>query len=119
VITLTDIGFMGPGLPIDGYGPGFFRIGGKAYQGAVIVAPDGISLWAGLGDQAALTALAGRIDVLFLGLGRSIGHAAPDLRTSIEGLGIGLEAMDSPAAARSYNICLSEGRRVAAALIPV
>jgi uncharacterized protein len=32
---------------------------------------------------------------------------------------VGVEAMDSPAAARTYNVLLSEGRRIAAALIPV
>jgi uncharacterized protein len=33
--------------------------------------------------------------------------------------GIGLEFMDTPAAARLYNVLVSEGRRLAAALIAV
>jgi uncharacterized protein len=119
MISLTDIGFSGPGLPVDGYGPGFFRVGGVVHHGAVIVAPDGPRPWSGLEDRAALLALAGQIDVLFLGLGRAIAHPPAELRAALDDLAVGLEAMDSPAAARSYNICLSEGRRVAAALIPV
>lgn len=119
MISLTDIGFSGPGLPVDGYGPGFFRVGGQVLDGPVIVAPDGVRGWGGLADWAALVALAGQIDILFLGMGQKIAHPDPELRTTLDGLGIGLEPMDSPAAARSYNICLSEARRVAAALIPV
>nr|MCU0854979.1 Mth938-like domain-containing protein [Paracoccaceae bacterium] len=33
--------------------------------------------------------------------------------------GMGVEAMASPAACRTYNVLLSEGRRVALALLPV
>ena len=39
MITLTDISYSGPGRPVDGYGPGFFRIDGQVLEGAVIVAP--------------------------------------------------------------------------------
>jgi len=119
MISLTEIGYSGPARPIDGYGPGFFRVGGQVLRGAVVVAPDGARGWGGLGDLAALLALGGQIDVLLLGTGRVIAHADPALRQALENAGIGVEAMDSPAAARSYNICLSEGRRIAAALLPV
>jgi uncharacterized protein len=34
-------------------------------------------------------------------------------------LGLGVEVMSSPAACRTYNVLLSEGRRVALALLPV
>jgi len=37
----------------------------------------------------------------------------------LEQAGIGVESMASPAACRTYNVLLSEGRRVAVALIPV
>ena len=38
---------------------------------------------------------------------------------ALEALGLGVEVMSSPAACRTYNVLLSEGRRVALALIPV
>ncbi|PKP73372.1 MAG: hypothetical protein CVT84_13865 [Alphaproteobacteria bacterium HGW-Alphaproteobacteria-6] len=104
---------------IDGYGPGFFRIGGRVMRGAVIVTETGAGPWAGLADAAPLIALAGRIDVLLIGTGATITHLPAGLRNAIEAAGIGLEAMDSAAAARGYNLLLAEGRRVAAALIPV
>jgi len=37
----------------------------------------------------------------------------------IEEAGIGVEVMNSPAACRTYNVLLGEGRRIAAALLPV
>ena len=106
-------------LPIDGYGPGFFRVGGQVIRGAVLVHAGGASTWGGPEDTAPLLALAGDIDVLFLGMGAEIAHPPTTLRTALEGAGIGVEVMASPAAARTYNVLLSEGRRIAAALLPV
>ena len=110
---------LGRAVAVDGYGPGFFRIGGRVMRGAVIVTETGAGPWAGLADAAPLMALAGRIDVLLIGTGTTITHLPADLRAAIEAAGIGLEAMDSAAAARGYNLLLAEGRRVAAALMPV
>jgi hypothetical protein len=42
-----------------------------------------------------------------------------DFRAAFEGVGIGVEAMNSPAAARTYNVLLGEGRRIAVCLLPV
>lgn len=119
MISLTEISFSGPARPIDGYGPGYFRVGGQILHGPVLVTPDGARSWGGLADMAALLALKGQIDVLLLGMGGAIAHPDPVLRRALEDCAIGVEPMDSPAAARSYNICLSEGRRIAAALLPV
>jgi uncharacterized protein len=41
------------------------------------------------------------------------------LKEALDEAGIGVEAMNSPAACRTYNVLVSEGRRVAAALLPV
>ena len=75
--------------------------------------------WAGLEDSAALTALAGDVDVIFLGMGGEISHAPKGLRDAVEAGGMGLEVMNSPAACRTYNVLVSEGRRVALAVMPV
>ncbi|WP_417524194.1 Mth938-like domain-containing protein [Marinovum sp.] len=105
--------------PVDGYGPGFFRIGGKVYAGHVITAPSGTRLWDGLDDRDALLALAGQCDVLFIGTGAEIAHIPAELRQTLEEAGLGVEAMASPAACRTYNVLLSEGRRVALAALTV
>lgn len=105
--------------PVEGYGPGFFRIGGQVIHGPVIAGPGGIQTWAGLEDSAALLALKGQVDVLFVGTGADIDHLPETLTNPLEEAGMGVEAMASPAACRTYNVLLSEGRRVALALIPV
>jgi len=107
------------GLLVDGYGPGFFRIGGQVHQGAVTVLPSGVAVWGGYDDTAALIAAAGALDVLFVGTGAEIAHVPATFRDALETAGIGVEAMASPAACRTYNVLLSEGRRVGLALLPV
>ncbi len=117
-MELNEINFAGV-VPIDGYGPGFFRVGGQVIEGAVIVTAEHAQAWSGLSDAAPLIALAERADVIFVGMGSEIAHLPAELRSAVEEAGIGVEVMSSPAAARTYNILLSEGRRVAAALLPV
>ncbi|MDO5647809.1 Mth938-like domain-containing protein [Paracoccus sp. (in: a-proteobacteria)] len=104
---------------IDGFGPGFFRVGGQVHHGPVIVEQDTAIAWGGLDDLAPLVALGGRVDVLFLGMGADIAYAPRDLVDALAGVGIQVEPMASSTAARIYNVTLSEGRRVACALLPV
>jgi uncharacterized protein len=105
--------------PIDGYGPGFFRVGGHVLRGPCLVTPWDAGPWGGLADTGGPLSLAGRIDVLFVGMGAEIAHVPADFRQVIEDAGIGVEVMNSPAACRTYNVLLGEGRRIAVALIPV
>ena len=44
-------------VPVDSYGPGFFRIAGRVIRGPVIVTAAGAQPWGGLADTAALIAL--------------------------------------------------------------
>jgi uncharacterized protein len=106
-------------LPVEGYGPGFFRIGGTVHRGPLAVLPTGVRPWGGYGDAATLLAVAQDLDVLFIGTGAEIAHVPRELRAALEGAGVGVEAMASPAACRTYNVLLSEGRRVGLALLPV
>ncbi len=112
-VTFTDA------MPIDGYGPGFFRIGGEVVLGHALTGPKGTTLWGGFDDTDPLLALAPHIDFLFVGTGAEIAHLPKSFRTLLEEAGIGVEVMSSPAAARTYNVLLSEGRRVALAMLMV
>lgn len=105
--------------PIDGYGPGFFRVGGTVFHGPVCVTETGVRSWGGLDDTQPLLDLLGEVDVIFLGTGTEIAHIPTALRSVLEEAGIGVETMNSPAACRTFNVLLSEGRRVAVALLPV
>lgn len=106
-------------VPVDSYGPGFFRVGGIVHHGAVIVSGAGVSGWGGWDDASSLLALAEHVDVIFVGTGAEIAHMPPAFRAQMDAAGLAVEAMASPAACRTYNVLLSEGRRVALAALAV
>jgi uncharacterized protein len=66
-------------------------------------------------DCAALIAL--QPAVLLLGTGPSQKFPAREIFAAFLTRGIGLEVMDNAAAARTYNVLLGEGRKVAAAFV--
>ena len=111
-VTYTDA------APVDGYGPGFFRVAGEIRNGGMAILPSGVTGWDGFEDSAALVG-AQNIDVLLIGTGAEIAHIPASLRDALEGVGIGVEVMASPQACRTYNVLLGEGRRVALAVLPV
>lgn len=117
-MQIREAGF-GSALPIDGYGPGFFRIAGAVHRGGLLIRAEGATSWSGFDDLAALRALAGQVDLLLCGMGADIAHLPKGLQLELESFGVMAEAMATPAAARHYNVLLSEGRRVAAALLPM
>ncbi|WP_373635532.1 Mth938-like domain-containing protein [Yoonia sp. SS1-5] len=106
-------------VPIEGYGPGFFRIAGERVDGPIALFPSGVKPWGGYDDIATLLDMADQVDVIFVGTGAEIAHLPADFRKAFDDAHIGVEPMASPAACRTYNVLLSEGRRVAVALIPV
>ena len=117
-MRLTEITY-GSARAVEGYGPGFFRVAGHVLRGACLITPWDAGPWGGFDDTAAPLCLAGRIDVLFVGTGTNVAHVPQAFREVLEEQGIGVEAMASPTACRTYNVLLGEGRRVAVALIPV
>ena len=117
-MQMNEMSFSGPD-PVEGYGPGFFRIAGQVISGPLLTGPTGSAPWAGFDDTAPLLALTGEIDVLFIGTGAEVAHVPPAFRATLERAGIGVESMSSPAACRTYNVLLSEGRRIALAALPV
>lgn len=108
---------FGAALPVDGYGPGFFRIAGQVHRGGLLIHGQAGQAWQGYDDRAAVLALAGSVDILFVGTGAEIAILPKDFVGDLEAVGIFCEGMATPSAARSYNVLLSEGRRVAAALL--
>jgi uncharacterized protein len=112
---------------IDAYGEGGFRLAGARHEGSVLILKDEPRSWA-VAAMAELTLAdlapvleAGAADVEFVLLGTGARNAMPprEIREGLRAAGIGLEFMDTPAAARLYNLLTSEGRRLAAALIAV
>lgn len=117
-MRLSEIDF-GAAQPVEGYGPGFFRVAGTAHPAPLVIVPGEVVPWGGYEDLDPLLALAGQVDVLFVGTGGAIAHIPAQMRRTLEDAGLGVEIMDSPAACRTYNVLLSEARRVALAVLPV
>ena len=63
---------------------------------------------------SALAAALGR-----LGAGLTFAAALPDLEAALDARGIGVEPMDSRAAARAWGVLRAEDRQVVAALYPI
>ena len=109
---------------IERYGPPGFRVSGVVWEGPVLVFPNRTLAWAvaaaaaiDLESLAPVIADSG-VEILLLGLGRQMAAVARELRVGLRQRGIALEAMDTGAACRTYNLLLGEDRRVAAALLP-
>ncbi len=89
----------------------------------MLVFPDHLDEQWGPDDFAALSSahLAALLpipcDVLLLGTGNRQRFPAPALLRPLIEAGRPVEVMDTPAACRTYNILVAEGRMVAAALI--
>jgi uncharacterized protein len=117
----VEVDFEGR-LPVDGYAPGGFRVAGAVHLGPLALAPEGVIGWTGLPDLGAFLERAASFDVLLVGTGPELGLPEPAFaraRAELEAAGPGVEVMATPSACRTYNVLLAEGRRVAAALMPV
>jgi uncharacterized protein len=122
----TPGGFV-PGLhPIDAYGAGGFRFAGMSHRGSILALPSGIRAWpvekpADLTRESLAAALAEAeaIDLLLLGMGLDVVAVPEAVRRPFREARIGLDVMQTGAAARTFNVLLAENRRVAAALIAV
>jgi len=108
---------------ILGYGPGRILIGGRTYTRGLIVSPERIDTdW---GPENAIDLAAKHFDallaldpqIIIIGTGKH--QIFPDPNTYLTALqqGLGVDIMDTGAACRTYNILVSEGRKVVAGLI--
>ncbi len=108
---------------IDAYGIDGIVIGGRRYRDGLIVTPERIIDPWGPREPAALTAehldelLALAPQIIVLGTGGIQVFPDASLYWKVMEQGIGFEVMDTGAACRTYNILMSEGRRVAAGLL--
>jgi uncharacterized protein len=109
---------------IQSYASGTFTVTGKIYTGPVIIFPDEVLEWKistplSAEDFALLVERKDVLDVVLLGMGKNMALLDPQLRKTLKERGVSPEPMDTGAACRTYNLLMAEGRRVAAALIPV
>ena len=107
---------------IQSYSNGKFRISGQVYEGAVIVTPALVLPWGepAISESAIASYLSrlSEVEVVLLGVGAQLTAMPPFVREARARLGVPVDIMDTGAACRTYNVLLTEGRNVAAFMLP-
>ncbi|WP_454628172.1 Mth938-like domain-containing protein [Bradyrhizobium cenepequi] len=122
----SDAPHLPRSAPIEAYGKGGFAFADMSHRGSLLCLPDGIWAWPVTAprqiDQYSLErvfAKANIIDTLIVGTGTEVWIAPKVLRDALRAVHVVLDTMQTGPAIRTYNIMMSERRRVAAALIAV
>jgi uncharacterized protein len=105
------------------YGDGFVAINHPRFDHSVLVAPAGpVTRW----DASTVESLTPthfdailelKPEIVILGTGDRLRFPKPTLTRALAAAAVGFEAMDTKAACRTYNILMSEGRQVLAAIL--
>jgi uncharacterized protein len=118
-------GPQAPGPRVQGFSGRSFVVDGEAYEG-LLLTPERAARWdapalADLtpADVEALLALDPAPEFLILGTGASQAFPPRAFVAALDAKRIGVEAMDSRAAARTWTLLRGEGRWIAAALMPL
>ena len=109
---------------IEAYGDEGFKVSGTRFPGSILVQPDAVLPWRiATFEAVTLESLMPLLDdqigleILLLGCGGKMVLPSAALRQEVRALGPVLEAMDTGAACRTYNVLMAEERRVGAALL--
>ena len=113
------------GPVVRGYAAGGFNVDGRSYR-ALLLTPERASAWDApeLSDLTVesvgeLLALQPAPEFLLLGTGPTMAFPPRALVRALEARGIGVEAMDSRAAARTWGVLRAEERWIVAAIMPL
>lgn len=105
---------------------GAYRIGNRVVPGGLLLTPDNAFDWEPpaidaltIEDFGQLLALDPLPEFIVLGTGADLAHPPRALVRALEERGIGLDPMDSRAAARAWSLLRAEERWAAAALMPL
>jgi uncharacterized protein len=111
---------------LDAYGNGGFRFADMSHRGSILCLPSGIWAWPVTKAQEVTAASfakaaeeADRIEVFLIGTGDDHVPLPPEIRAFLKDAGLHFDVMPTGAAARTYNVLMSDERKVAAALIAV
>ena len=107
---------------VTGYGPGYVEVNGARHTGNLVLDASSVRPW----DVAGFEALRPEDfeivlelgpELVLLGTGLRHRPAPPRLTAWLTRAGVALEAMNTQAACRTYNILVADGRRVAGAFL--
>ena len=105
------------------HGPGYVDVKNQRYEKSLVVLPDEIIAdWSpasfdALAPTDFAAVLATKPEVVLLGTGPKLRFPGPEIVRPLIEARVGYEVMDVAAVCRTYNILVSEGRRVAAAVV--
>jgi uncharacterized protein len=108
---------------VTAYGPGFVEINAVRHTGNLVFSPGHpAEAWSPtcfdeLAEADFETLLSLEPEIVLLGTGSRQRFPGPRLYRALTCARIGVESMDTPAACRTYNILMAEGRRVVAAIL--
>ncbi len=111
---------------LTGFADQAFRVDGAIVEGGLWLTPEWARSWDApswdaldpdaLDDLLTITPMP---EFLLLGTGAHLRRPSPAFVAAVEARNIGVEAMDSRAAARSWGLLRNEGRWLSAALLPL
>jgi len=119
-----DVDFEGP--VITGFTPQGFKVGDKRFNSGLLISPEQALPW----DSPSIDALdyakiakslslAPKPEFLLFGSGSQMTQPPASFRREVEAAGVGVEVMDSRAAARTWGILRSEERWIIGAFLPL
>lgn len=106
-----------------GYGDGYIAINHQSYAASLVVTPDAlydqwqVADFAALSDAHMQFLVSLNPEIVILGTGTVQRFPPPAMMRHFTTAQIGVEVMATPAACRTYNILLAEGRAVIAAVL--
>ena len=111
---------------VSGFSGDAFKVGEERFATGLWLTPEQATGWdAPLLDVLDVAGLASLLTIdpppefLLLGTGGAMRRPSPGFVAELEARGIGVEAMDSRAAARAWGVLRGEGRWIVAALLPL
>lgn len=108
---------------ITAYGADYIEVNRVRHTGAMILAGEGpVRIWSPAGFEQLRPEDLGEIlaldpELVLIGTGATHRFLAPALLRPLIDKGVGFEVMGTPAACRTFNILMGEGRHVVAALL--
>lgn len=114
------------GPTVKGFVGTAFRVEDRIVPGGLWLTPETATDWDApalavltADDLADLLGVTPLPEFLLLGTGQHMRRPTPAFMAAVEALGFGVEAMDSRAAARAWNVLRGEDRWIVAALMPL
>ncbi|AMO73231.1 hypothetical protein AZE99_04860 [Sphingorhabdus sp. M41] len=111
---------------MTGFTASGFKSGDQRFEQGLLISPEQVIAWDGLAvdslDLGAILSglnLSPRPEFLLLGSGPSMQQPPAAFRREVEAAGMGLEVMDSRAAARTWGVLRAEERWIIGAFLPL